>query len=379
MPMFRVHLTRLGNAVEEQKQEVDAQKPVVANEPTVSQSSDAVGNQEPVAESKTNDLGSESCNPDTNSDAEEATPQTEITTPPAAASFCPMCGAPLKSEMPFCGNCGAKVGESPTTVSPNKQRSSLPIKKIAIGVVALMALIFVFAIIVPAVTATPDDLIKQGKYEDAYNKASDEEKTDVLQKIVEAGQFQIAYDIAPDEEKPDVLKKTMEAGQFQIAYDIAPDEEKTSVLVTNLATVVSNDLINNLKDPSSFDLREIYFDEGAHELILKVSGNNSYGGKVSNWYDYRYEKDDNEYQLYLSVSDLEDEKVYKYADDFDEKLEKYLKNATRETMRNIIADKGKAIDSDYVDSINVLFQSGQMSNVSLIEPITSIYPSQMTA
>ena len=354
MPMFRVHLTRLGNAVEEKKQEVDAQKPVVANEPTVSQSSDAVGNQEPVAESKTNDLGSESCNPDTNSDAEEATPQTEITTPPAAASFCPMCGAPLKSEMPFCGNCGAKVGESPTTVSPNKQRSSLPIKKIAIGVVALMALIFVFAIIVPAVTATPDDLIKQGKYEDAYNKASDEEKTDVLQKIVEAG-------------------------QFQIAYNIAPDEEKTSVLVTNLATVVSNDLINNLKDPSSFDLREIYFDEGAHELILKVSGNNSYGGKVSNWYDYRYEKDDNEYQLYLSVSDLEDEKVYKYADDFDEKLEKYLKNATRETMRNIIADKGKAIDSDYVDSINVLFQSGQMSNVSLIEPITSIYPSQMTA
>lgn len=354
MPMFRVHLTRLGNAVEEQEQEVDAQKPVVADEPTVSQLSDAGDKQEPTTEPETNDLNSESSNPDTDSNAKEAMSQTVITTSPAAASFCPMCGAPLKSEMPFCGNCGAKVGESPAAVSPNKQKCSLPIKKIAIGIVALVALIFIFAIIVPAVTATPDDLIEQGKYEDAYNKAS-------------------------DEEKPDVLQKIMEAGQFQIAYDVAPDDQKTSVILTNLATVVSNELIDNLKDPSSFNLRAMYFDESAHELILEVGGNNSYGAKVSNWYDYRYDKDDNEYQLYFHTSDLEDEKVYKYADSSSEKLDKYLKNATRETMRNIIADKGKAIDSDYVDSVNAIFQSGSMSDISLIESITSIYPSQVNA
>ena len=72
----------------------------------------------------------------------------------------------------------------------------------ASGTKAVVALIFVFAIIVPAVTATPDDLIKQGKYEDAYNKASDEEKLDVLQKIMEAGQFQIAYDVAQMIKRP---------------------------------------------------------------------------------------------------------------------------------------------------------------------------------
>ncbi len=48
-------------------------------------------------------------------------------------------------------------------------------------------------------------------------------------------------------------------------------------------------------------------------------------------------------------------------------------------MRNIIADKGKAIDSDYVDSVNAIFQSGSMSDISLIESITSIYPSQVNA
>lgn len=77
-----------------------------------------------------------------------------------------------------------------------------------------------------------------------------------------------------------------------------------------------------MKDSDSYELKNIYFDEDAHEMILEVSANNSFGGRVSNWYDYRFEEDDNEYQLYLSVGDLEDETIYKYADTFSEKLEK---------------------------------------------------------
>lgn len=211
-----------------------------------------------------------------------------------------------------------------------KKKSSDKLKAIA-GIAATAVVIVLIAIFaIPALTISPQELIAQGDFERAYSKASDDQKQDAL--------------------------------------------------VANLAAVVSNDLIDNLKDSDSYELKNIYFDEDAHEMILEVSANNSFGGRVSNWYDYRFEEDDNEYQLYLSVGDLEDETIYKYADTFSEKLEKALKNDTRKEMRKIIADDDTKIPGDYVDSINELHETdAKFKNAKLISSINSIYPSDATA
>lgn len=232
--------------------------------------------------------------------------------------------------MPFCGTCGAKVGSAASAPTETKKKSSDKLKAIA-GIAATAVVIVLIAIFaIPALTISPQELIAQGDFERAYSKASDDQKQDVL--------------------------------------------------VANLAAVVSNDLIDNLKDSDSYELKNIYFDEDAYEMILEVSANNSFGGRVSNWYDYRFEEDDNEYQLYLSVGDLEDETIYKYADTFSEKLEKALKNDTRKEMRKIIADDDTKIPGDYVDSINELHETDvKFKNAKLISSINSIYPSDATA
>lgn len=244
--------------------------------------------------------------------------------------FCPKCGASLREGMPFCGTCGAKVGSAASAPTETKKKSSDKLKAIA-GIAATAVVIVLIAIFaIPALTISPQELIAQGDFERAYSKASDDQKQDVL--------------------------------------------------VANLAAVVSNDLIDNLKDSDSYELKNIYFGEDAHEMILEVSANNSFGGRVSNWYDYRFEEDDNEYQFYLSVGDLEDETIYKYADTFSEKLEKALKNDTRKEMRKIIADDDTKIPGDYVDGINELHETdAKFKNAKLISSINSIYPSDATA
>lgn len=263
--------------------------------------------------------------------------------------FCSKCGAQLKEGTRFCGDCGAKIEGAEAPASASRQKRRLNSKPI-VGIAAAIILVALgIGIVIPEITATPEQLIGQGRYEAAYQKAS-------------------------DEEKPEVLSRIIGHGQFQVAYDSVADDQKDDVLVANLAAYCSRSLLDGLKDPSSFVLRQIYFDKNLHEMILEVSANNSSGGRVSNWYDYRFIEDDNEYKLYVSISDMSDETVYKYADSSDEKLEKLLKNAARENMRTIMGNKEMKIDSAFVDGVNELFESGDMGKVELISSVTSIYP-----
>lgn len=319
-----------------------------------------------------------------------------------SVGFCPKCGMPAKEGLPFCGNCGAKlIAAEESSAGPSLKRKFGP--KTIVGLVLVAVVVIAAGVAVRVMTAAPSELVEWGRYEAAYDRAdgdakqdilseiigvgeyriaydlaSDEEKSGVISEIIEVGEYQVAYDLAGDGEKPGVISEIIGVGGFQAAYDVATEEMKQGILVANLAAVVSNDVIDNLKDPDSYVLREIYFDGDSYEMVLRVSANNSYSAKVSNWYYYTFEEDDGEYQLYTSVSDLEDETIYKYADDFDEKLEKILKNAARESIRSIISDEENKLDDVYVNVVNDLFESGGLDEVGLASSIVEIYPGEAT-
>ena len=284
--------------------------------------------------------------------AEGATTK-ELATVPApeptpTAGFCPKCGTPLKEGMPFCGSCGAKIEKAPAATASAKKKNFKPVIGIAI---VLVLVIGIAALVLPDMLATPDDLLEQGKYEAAYNKAS-------------------------DDEKPDVLAKIIGAGQFKVAYDLVDDDEKDKVLAANVAAVVSADLVNTFKGTfSNFLLDEVYFDKDANEIAFKSSmTRDSNGDSGSTWWDIRYDDDDNEYERYAYVFDLEDETIYTYSDTLSEKAKKYVNNAVRENIRNMMRDDNMRLDDAYVNGINQLSENDALDKVKLLDEVTQIYP-----
>ena len=276
---------------------------------------------------------------------------------PDMPRFCPKCGTPLSGAQQFCGACGTRVAE-PDLSPQHKQAKQMPTKlPIIIGAAAVVIVVAVVAFFATAdLRATPEELFNQGKYEAAYNKADDKGKASMLSQIIGKG-------------------------EFETAYRIAPDDKKESVLVANLAASLSNELMDNLKDPNSFELRNIYYQSSGNQMILEVGAKNSMGGMVSNWYYYTYNNKKGNYGLFMSVADLEDEKIYQYADSSSEKTEKILKNSVRSTMRDIIADKKNKIDSSFVDGVNLLFKNngGSLSDVELMKEVNQLYPEGATA
>lgn len=236
---------------------------------------------------------------------------------PKTNSFCPKCGSLLKEGQVFCGSCGAKI-DSPNDDKKAKRKIQPKTIGIAGGIAAVIIIIIIalVAFIIPELTKTPIDLIKENNWEQAYSKASDEEKDDVL--------------------------------------------------IANLSASMSKDeIIDSLKDPSSFNLREIYFSKTSHELVLLVGGKNSYGGMVSSFYYFTWNEGEGKFSLYTSLSDLESETSSWY-DSSDEKLEKVLKNIARAYVKTVIDDSDNKLNSDYVDAINHLFEEDTLEDVTLL-------------
>lgn len=162
-------------------------------------------------------------------------------------------------------------------------------------------------------------------------------------------------------------------GEYDKAYEKAKsDEDKKMVLLENIIAKNSYQISDGLKDPSSFKLSHVYYD-GKKEIVFEVVAKNSYGGNVTNYYDYRFDDDEKEYSLYLYLSSLEDENYYSY-DTYSEKLEKILKNVVRATVKSIISDSSKKLDDKMVDRINNLFGEGKLRDVKLIPQVSTIYP-----
>lgn len=241
--------------------------------------------------------------------------------------LCAKCNSEIQIGQKFCPKCGERIKlENKTVISSVKnkyQRKLKGINKKKLGIIVgtigiLIILAFAFTKISPKIFISIDDLLAQGKYEEAYKKAKNEEKENVY------------YENA-------------------IAY-------------------VSSEIIESYKDPSSFELREAWVDKAEKRIVLKTAGKNSFGGITFSYQYITYDKDDNKYEVYCSLSDLDEEKTYSF-DNTSDKIEKILKNAARKTVKEIIQKDSCKVSSKIIDNINRLAAQKLLDTVIPLEEI----------
>lgn len=245
---------------------------------------------------------------------------------------CPKCGLVLEDKQKFCIGCGAKIQhnnivlmaeQSVEKVGQIFQENKNIIKKVIFALIAVVALVSVCTVIIPKLFVSPFTIMEEADYEKAYKKANKEEKEFVLYENV-------------------IAKNCIE-------------------------------IKDHLKNPESFKLNEVWIDKENHRFVLKVSGTNSYGGTVSSYHYYTFDKDDFEYSLWLSVNDFEEEKVYSF-DDAEEKIEKTLKNIYKPIIKGIVQDDSLRVDNGIEERINTLKENGLLNSVVLIDEVYKIYP-----
>ncbi len=236
---------------------------------------------------------------------------------------CIVCGNPISEGQKFCPKCGTGLENSPNIEQTAKKRSIKPF--IFLGIGALLTLIIAVSsiIVLPKLLVSTEEYLEQGNYIKAYQKAKKEEKNDVL---------------------------------FE-----------------NLIASICAESKSDLKDEDSFKLREVYFDEENNRIVLRIQGANSYGGEVSSYWYYTFDEEDGEYTLWTTVSDFDDETIYSW-DDFEERLEKILKNSAKEIVKGIINDHSNKRGSDIVKRINNLNELGILSDVELLDDVSALYP-----
>jgi RNA polymerase subunit RPABC4/transcription elongation factor Spt4 len=215
--------------------------------------------------------------------------------PRSKMNVCGKCGAALQDGQEFCPKCGQKVGLavdsnvsfaiSQFNAGVEKEKSKKKKTPIILGVLVIILVLgaIAFKKIAPKIFIDTAGYIEQGDYEKAYAKA----KT--------------------DEDKQLVVDAYLSDGKYKEAYDIAlSDQDKLQIQIENAAAVYGQYSADNLKDPSSFVLRDAYYYEGekgedgkiSKRLVLQISGNNSYGASVSNYWLYTWEYDKNKFSYF---------------------------------------------------------------------------------
>jgi ribosomal protein L40E len=260
---------------------------------------------------------------------------TKCGTPKKKKNVCAKCGAELQDGQEFCHKCGQKVGLAVDSnvasaidqfnsgvAKANAKKKKTPII-IGVVLVILVLTALAFKTVAPKIFIDMEGYMEQGKYEKAYEKAKS-------------------------------------------------DDNKLKVKAENAVAVQSAYSADNLKDPSSFSLRDAYYaenttDEGKtnKQMVLYISGANSYGASISNYWLYTWSNDNNEWEYFCSVSDLSDEEYSKY-DDEDEKLEKLVNNIGRSSIKTCMKD-GLKLDKDSVKRINKMFEDDTLDDVDLLD------------
>lgn len=230
--------------------------------------------------------------------------------------YCPTCGEEVKVGQKFCPKCGGKTNIGVNNVMDSLVRTCKKnMKKMIIILILLIAVFFIGKQVLPKVFVSTSDLLAQGKYEEAYKKAKTKEKEDIE--------------------------------------------------AENLIAVLCNDVIEGYKDPSSFELRDAWYDRDKKVVVLKTGGKNSYGGIVFSYDYFTYSEDKGMYEYYCSLSDLKKEETSKY-DDYEETIEKILKNAARSVVSEVIDKDDCKLKSDSIKNINHLFKEDLLEEIELI-------------
>lgn len=249
---------------------------------------------------------------------------------------CTKCGAELEEDHAFCPKCGqkadsasyAKVVAVPVVAGREGQNAAInkgKVNKKIITIATVVAAIVLCLFVIPKSFVSVDSLCAQGNYEKAYKKAS--------------------------------------------------KSQKVEVAAENAAAVQSAFAIDNLKNPDSFVLRDVYFYENdtneesvSRNLVLSISGSNSYGASVTNYWLFTWEDDPPAWDYFCSVSDLVDEEISSYDDD-DEAFEKLFDNVGRNIIKQTMED-GIRLSKSAVKRINNLFSEDILDEIELIDYFT---------
>lgn len=243
--------------------------------------------------------------------------------------FCIECGEVVSSNKRYCPNCGRKLPleiDNNVSLKVRGFKNKLSLKKVIATFAVffmLIGLILAGKTFIPQIFVSTSDLLAEGNYKKAYSKAKKNQKDDVL--------------------------------------------------LENLISYECKEAVNNLKDPSSFQLREAWYDKENSCFVLSISGKNGMGGAATSYWYYKYSEEDNEYQLITAISDL-DKEEYSYFDDAEDKLEKVLNNAARDAIKDIIYQKDYEVDNSTVKNINGLHKKDILQDVKLLDEVKEIYP-----
>ena len=241
---------------------------------------------------------------------------------------CPKCGALLEKKQKFCVNCGYKLTNMNIKANIDKNVKSIKTSKQGKTISKIIAIVVILAILVgtgaevlPKIFVSTETLLSQGEYEKAYKKAK--------------------------------------------------NGEKDFVLYENIIAVLAQEYKKSLKNPDSFKLNNVWIDVDDDMFVLSISGSNSYGGTVSNYALYTYDTDKNDYSLWASVSDLEEEEIYSF-DDYEDEIEKLLDNAARKNITKIIYNESYEVKNGICDRINGLNEKKLLSKISYIEEVKNL-------
>ena len=218
---------------------------------------------------------------------------------------CSTCGNPIPNGGEACPNCGTSVFPTSAFAPPVNKKSNSPkvLICVLVGIFAIILAIILISILKP----TPEELMAEANYTEAYENADMEQKDDIL------AEHAVAF----------------------LSY-------RSSEL---------------LKDPSSFELRAAYCrwfineeDNIVYQVVLHVAAANSYGAKVSSYMTYTLDSS-HEWSFWGAVSDFE-------IDSSDE---------VSDMMAKIIADtivkEGQKLSKEQTNRINALFNQDLLYTV----------------
>ncbi len=230
--------------------------------------------------------------------------------------YCTKCGTVLELNQKFCTGCGATTELSKFNTRKKKNGKIAII--ITSAILAIALLIGVGSIVFPKIFVSTETLMSQGEYEKAFERAN--------------------------------------------------KDKKQGVLWENAVAVTCADFKTRLKNPDSFELREIWIDEENNRIFLHYNATNGYGGSIPGYTYYYWSEDNKEYTFFDAVQDFDQEEYSRY-DDFADKLEKNISNSAKKTIREAVTDDSLKIDKSMVQRINTLNEQGILESVTLLEQV----------
>ena len=164
-------------------------------------------------------------------------------------------------------------------------------------------------------------------------------------------------------------EKYMESSDYEKAYTTAKTEsEKSKIVAEDAIAVCCNKCVDNLKTPSSFELKNAYYDTEYGWVVLEVVADNGSGENVMNYWLFSYTNKSKDYSYVDNFSDLEKEEE-SYYDSTDEKSKKLIRNVCKIIIKET-EKADKMLSSEGVMRINKQFKEGTLKNVKLISGAT---------